>query len=176
MKNYITKAELISAKACLSGLTRFISQTNNTDEPVLITSLIGGKNTATDLLWLADKICTAEKMRSFARDVALVNIELIKPECSEADYAQILNSLKTGKKATRAAHAAVHAASVVAAARAAVAAARATNTAAAAALTAAAIAVVAACVSDGDAVAAAYTYAASAGQVDFTPCLQELFS
>ena len=49
----ISKQELIELNACEDGLTRFIEQTNGTDEPVDVVSLIGGVNTIEDLLWLA---------------------------------------------------------------------------------------------------------------------------
>nr|DAI71383.1 MAG TPA: hypothetical protein [Caudoviricetes sp.] len=40
----ITKQELKNFGACQEGFKRFIIQTNNTDEPVEVISLIGGKN------------------------------------------------------------------------------------------------------------------------------------
>ncbi len=75
----ITKQELIDLNACKAGLDRFIEQTNNTDEAVDVGSLVGGKNTYHDLLWLAGKKLSKDKIRKFACDCALINIELIKP-------------------------------------------------------------------------------------------------
>lgn len=75
----ITKAELIELNACQSGLNRFITQTNNTDDPVEVSTLVGGKNTISDLLWLAGKKLPKEKIVRFACDCALINIEKIKP-------------------------------------------------------------------------------------------------
>lgn len=46
----ITKQQLIKWGACQDGLARFIEQTD-TDQPVEVTLLIGGKNTASDLLY-----------------------------------------------------------------------------------------------------------------------------
>ena len=171
MKKYISKAELISMNAYKECLNRFIEQTNNTDEPVLITSLFNGKNTVADLIWLSGRTCTIEKIRKFTRDISLVNIELIKPYCSEVEYSLILNFLKTGENAA-AAHAAVYAAAraavyadAVYAAHAAVyAAARAAVYVTAVAVRVAAVAAVAADCAD------------CAGEIDFTPYLQELFS
>lgn len=40
----ITKQELKNFGACQEGFKRFIIQTNNTDEPVEVISLIGGEN------------------------------------------------------------------------------------------------------------------------------------
>ena len=51
----ITKQQLIDFKAREEGLKRFINQTDNTNEPVLISSLVGGENTIDDLIWIADK-------------------------------------------------------------------------------------------------------------------------
>ena len=74
----ITKAELIELGACKDGLERFIAQTNNTDEPVEVSSLVGGKNLYSDLLWLAGKKLTKERIVRFACDCALINIEKIR--------------------------------------------------------------------------------------------------
>ncbi len=167
----ITKAELISMDACETDLNRFIEQTNNTDEPVLIESLFNGKNTISDLVWLAGEICNIEKIRKFARDVALINIELIKPYCSDSDYELMLNFLKTGENTpTAPAHATVTASSVADAAYAVIAADCAADTpiasyAASYAADAASYAVACAVSCDPD-----------SGEVDFTPYLQELFS
>ena len=172
MKKYISKAELISMGACKECLGRFIEQTSNTDEPVLIESLFNGKNTVADLIWLSGRTCTIEKIRKFTRDIALINIELIKQYCSEADYSLILNFLKTGENAA-AAHAAVYAAAIAAvyaAARAAVYV-DAVDAVYAARAAVAAVAAVAARVT-------VYTAcdAYVDGKIDFTPYLQELFS
>lgn len=99
----ITKAELISMGACKEVLDRFIDQTNNTDKPVLISSLLNGKNKVSDLIWLAGRTCSIVKIQKFARDIALINIELTKPYCRDADYELILNFLKTGENADAAA-------------------------------------------------------------------------
>ena len=75
----ITKAELIELAACRNGLNRFIAQTNNTDEPVEVSSLVGGKNTHEDLLWLAGKKLPKDRIVRFACDCALLNNKLIEP-------------------------------------------------------------------------------------------------
>ena len=167
MKKYISKTELINMGACEKGLNRFIEQTNNTDADVLISSLFNGKNTVSDLIWLAGEICDIEKIRKFARDIALINIELIKPYCSDSEYTLILNFLKTGENADAAARVAARVARVAAdAADAADAAARAATYA-----TYAATGYVYAARTN-----ATYTTAAADGRIDFTPYLQELFS
>lgn len=75
----ITKRELIELGACKDGLKRFIRQTNGTDFPVNVVSLIGGENSISDLLWLAGKKLSRDKIIRFACDCALINIDLIQP-------------------------------------------------------------------------------------------------
>ena len=74
----ISKQQLIDMKAREDVLERFIEQTNNTDELVDVLSLIGGKNTVYDLVWLAGETLSKEKLLRFACDLALINIEKIK--------------------------------------------------------------------------------------------------
>ena len=105
----ITKQELKNFGACQEGFKRFIIQTNNTDEPVEIVSLIGGENTVSDLLWLAGKILSKEKIVRFACDCALLNIELIRPYTNDFNLIQdFLNN--PSQNAARAAYAAARAA------------------------------------------------------------------
>ena len=104
----ITKQELKNFGACQEGFKRFIIQTNNTDEPVGIISLIGGENTVSDLLWLAGKILSKEKIVRFACDCALLNIELIRPYTNDFNLIQdfLNNPSQNAARAARAAHAA----------------------------------------------------------------------
>ena len=81
----ISKQELIEMKACSDGLKRFMQQTNNTDEPVDVASLVNGKNTYSDLLWLAGEKLDKSRIVRFACDCALLNIELIKPYTDKYD-------------------------------------------------------------------------------------------
>ena len=81
----ITKEELIELGACEEGLDRFIIQTNDTDEPVEASSLVGGENIYSDLLWLAGKKLTKDRIVRFACDCALINIEMIKPYTDKYD-------------------------------------------------------------------------------------------
>lgn len=81
----ITKQELIELNACEEGLDRFMLQTGNTDEPVNVASLVSGKNTYVDLLWLAGEKIPKERIVRFACDCALINIELIKPYTDKYD-------------------------------------------------------------------------------------------
>jgi hypothetical protein len=81
----ITKQELIDLDACKSGLNRFIKQTNDTNEPVEIASLVGGENTIGDLTWLAIKICDKQDLIKFSCKCALINVELIKPYTDKYD-------------------------------------------------------------------------------------------
>lgn len=89
----ITKQELKDFGACQDGFKRFVNQTNNTDEPVDVVSLIGGCNTVSDLLWLAGKTLAKEKIVRFACDCALLNIEKIRPYTN--DYNLIVDFLNT---------------------------------------------------------------------------------
>ncbi len=169
----ITKQELKNFGACQEGFKRFIIQTNNTDEPVEIVSLIGGENTVSDLLWLAGKILSKEKIVRFACDCALLNIELIRPYTNDFNLIQdFLNnpSQNAAYAAARAAYAAY------AAARAADAAARAADAADAAyaayAAYAAARAADAAAYAAADAAADAAAYAAA----DINKMLVKLFT
>ena len=135
----ISKSQLVSMNACIDGLERFIAQTNNTNEPVEVLSLIGGKNTISDLAWLAGETLPKEKIVRFACDCALINIELIKPYTDKYDL--IVNFLKNpesmGSYAAYANAASARAAAANAASAAAVYAARAANSASAAAVYAA---------------------------------------
>lgn len=88
----ITKKELIEMGACSNGLKRFITQTSNTDEPVEVSSLVGGENYYSDLLWLAIKKLPKERIVRFVCDCALLNIELIKPHTN--NYDQIVEFLR----------------------------------------------------------------------------------
>ena len=81
----ITKLQLQKLNACKDGLNRFITQTNNTDQPVSIVSLIGGENTISDLLWLYSEIYDTKDIINFSCKCALINIELIKPYTDKYD-------------------------------------------------------------------------------------------
>lgn len=106
----ITKQELKNFGACQEGFKRFIIQTNNTDEPVEIVSLIGGENTVSDLLWLAGKILSKEKIVRFACDCALLNVGLIRPYTNDFNLIQDFLNNPSQNAAARAADAAYAAA------------------------------------------------------------------
>lgn len=95
----ISKAELIELEACKRFLQRFAKQTDDTCESVEITSLIGGKNTKLDLLWLAGKKLTREEIEKFACECALINIEKIKPFTD--NYELIVDFLNNPSKSKR---------------------------------------------------------------------------
>ena len=100
--------------ACEGGLKRFIEQTGNTDEPVEVLSLGGGKNITSDALWLAGEILPEEKVVRFACDVALINIEKVKTYTDEYDL--IVDFLNNPTARAAAAAAAADAANAAAAA------------------------------------------------------------
>jgi hypothetical protein len=171
--------ELKNFGACQEGFKRFIIQTNNTDEPVEVISLIGGKNTVSDLLWLAGKILSKEKIVRFACDCALLNIELIRPYTNDFNLIQDFLNNPSQNVAARAARAAYDAAR--AAARAACDAARAAcdaATYAARAARAATYAVYDATYAVYDAYAAAYAVydAYNAYDADINKLLVKLFT
>ena len=183
----ITKAELIELGACEEGLDRFITQTNDTDEPVEVSSLVGGENIYSDLLWLAGKKLPTERIVRFVCDCALINIEKIKPYTDE--YEIIVKFLSNPTGGAHVATAATTAATTAAAAAAAVRAAARTDVATRAVATRVAIAARVAAVNainavtniaDSAADAAAYAraaYAASSGSRDkVNKLLMELFS
>ena len=167
----ITKQELKNFGACQEGFKRFIIQTNNTNEPVEVISLIGGENTVSDLLWLAGKILSKEKIVRFACDCALLNIELIRPYTN--DFNLIQDFLNSPSQNARAAAYAADAAADAAAADAAAAAAAA---AAAYAAYAAARAAYAADAADAAAYAAARAAARAARAADINKLLVKLFT
>ena len=108
---FITLHELVKMNACKEGVERFIAQTGANDhEPVNVLSLIGGKNTTSDLLWLAGRKLPGEKIARFACDCALLNIEKIKPHTDKYDL--IVGFLRN--PTPDAAHAAVYAAALAA--------------------------------------------------------------
>ena len=104
----ITKEQLIDLEACSEGLNRFINQTGNTNLAVEVTSLVGGENTVSDLLWLAGKTLPKEKIVKFACDCALLNIDHIKPYTDKFEI--ICGFLKAPKQGAYAARAAARAA------------------------------------------------------------------
>jgi hypothetical protein len=82
----ITKQRLVELNACKDGLDRFISQTNDTDKPVSIVSLIGGENTIGDMTWLASELRDKQNLVKFACKCSLINIKLVKPYTDEYDF------------------------------------------------------------------------------------------
>lgn len=78
MNTKITKKQLIDLSTCADILDRFIEQTNNTDKPVEITSLIGGKSTTVDLVWLACHIFSRREVVAFALDCSR-SVEYLNP-------------------------------------------------------------------------------------------------
>ncbi|MFT6347055.1 MAG: hypothetical protein ACJAYB_000036 [Psychromonas sp.] len=66
----ITQQQLVDLGACKPGFDRFIEQTGNTDQPVKILNLIGGKNTTDDLLWFAGETLPKMKIVIFAVECA----------------------------------------------------------------------------------------------------------
>ncbi len=91
----ISKQELVKMGACIGGLKRFIKQVNGSDGEVDVLRLIGGENTTSDLLWLASKTLSKDKIVAFACDVALINIDKIKQYTDDFDL--IVESLKSRK-------------------------------------------------------------------------------
>lgn len=92
----ITKQELIDFRVGDEGLGQFIKQTNNTDEPIDVASLVVGLNNYDDLIWLAcEKLPPARTIR-LACDCALINIKLIMQHADKYDL--IVDFLKNPDK------------------------------------------------------------------------------
>ena len=100
--------------ACQTGLDRFIEQTDGTDKSVDVKDLIGGKNTCSDLLWLAGETLSKDKIVRFACDCALISIELIRPYTNEYDLIHSFLLNPTADTADAAAYAAAYAANAAA--------------------------------------------------------------
>jgi len=104
------KHELIAFDACQHGLDRFIEQTNNTEADVDVASLVGGKNTYSDILWLLNgKGVSTDRIVRFSCDCALINIDLIKPYTDKHDLIVEFLKNRVGNNA-RAADSAAYAA------------------------------------------------------------------
>lgn len=91
----ISKQDLIDMYACDCLVNRFTKQTGNNNDPVDIVSLIGGENTYSDLLWIAGELLEIDKIAKLSLDVAMINIELIKPYTDKYDL--IFDSLSNHK-------------------------------------------------------------------------------
>ena len=93
----ITIQQLIQLGTDDAVLNAFIEQTNDTDKPVDLASLVGGKIPIEDLAWLSCVLCTSPeqrvKMIRCVKDCALINIELIKPFVTKRDYNSIVKFL-----------------------------------------------------------------------------------
>lgn len=91
----ITQKELIELNACDDGLETFVEA--NGDSATIVEAL--ESNDAEDVFWYLNRVSLEESkqadLRRFAKDEALINIELIKPYCSKEDYQLILGYLKS---------------------------------------------------------------------------------
>ena len=91
----ISKQQLIEMNASEEFLDRFTKQTGNTKDEVsvdLLISFIGIETKVKDLLWLASETIEKEKIIRFYCDVALIDINLIKPYTKA--YDEIVDFLK----------------------------------------------------------------------------------
>ena len=106
----ISKRQLVDFGACKDGLKRFIIQTDGTDEMVNVSSLVGGANTYSDLLWLAGKTISKDRIVKFSFDCALINIDMIKSYTDKYDLIVGFLRNPTAADASRAAARAAYAA------------------------------------------------------------------
>lgn len=89
----ITKQELIDSGASQEQIVLFVQNTNNTDEPVLISSLLDGDIYSMYLvIWIASKVLDTSKMVRFHCDLTLMYIHLLKPHTEK--YNDIVDFLK----------------------------------------------------------------------------------
>ena len=97
MKTTINAAELRELNACTIGYDDFV---NHHGETTVNLSQCLESNSADDVYWLLDKVqnqLSGEQisgLRSLACGFALINIEKIKPYCSDSDYQVVLGYLK----------------------------------------------------------------------------------
>jgi hypothetical protein len=89
----ITRYELIKLRPCADGFHRFCYQTDSVVEPIEISSLVGGFNNISDLIWLADKLHTPERLAKFGCDCVSTEIERIKPFTDCDTYDKIIGFL-----------------------------------------------------------------------------------
>lgn len=108
------KQQLADLKACKESLNNSIDLTKNTSEPVFISQLVGWEDSIRDSVRSVGKLLPPNKLVKFAKDCALINIELIKPLCTEEKYQLILDFLNN-ESDDIAAHAAYEAIATVAA-------------------------------------------------------------
>ena len=102
----ISKQQLKDLDACLSGLNRFITSTDNTAYGIDVIDLISTDVTTGDLLWLAGKILPKKKIVQFAVDCAesvvhLSNNKELSQNCIDAAKAVIENDNETTRETTR---------------------------------------------------------------------------
>ncbi len=85
-----------------SLLDRFIDQTNDTEEAVEISSLIGGKNTIGDLMWIAANLNMSNQLTYFILDIARLfdHLSPAVKACNDAtaQYLKCRDKLKENKK------------------------------------------------------------------------------
>lgn len=94
----ISAKELRSLNACEMGYDRYLQQVGNSECEVDASTLVGGLNTYSDLLWLAQKKINSDRIFRFTKDCALINIELIKSYTDKYDL--IVDFLKSDRKST----------------------------------------------------------------------------
>jgi len=100
MKTFTNKAELIELNACEDGFDTFVEA--HADKNAKLSECLES-NGWDDVWWLIsetyDQFSVEQKndLRRFGCDAALINIEKIKPYCSNDDYHLILNYLKNPK-------------------------------------------------------------------------------
>ena len=89
----ITKQKLIDLGASQDQIELFIQKTNNTDEPVLISSLLEGDIYLMFLvIWIASKVLDTSKMVRFHCDFTLMYVHLLKHHTDK--YDDIVDFLK----------------------------------------------------------------------------------
>lgn len=88
------REELVKLGACLPGYRRFLKQTDNTHADVDVASLVGGLNTADDLLWLASYHIPKDRLIKLASDCAVIIAKILKSKYDDMDK-DLLDSVIT---------------------------------------------------------------------------------
>lgn len=87
----ITRIELLDMGACINGVRRFARQTDYSDAPIEVASLVGGDNLNSDFIWFLNKMYGSEIIVKLACEITLLAVDLVKSQIG--DYELVLNWL-----------------------------------------------------------------------------------
>ncbi len=91
----ITLDELIELEGCKNGVQRFVDQSRaNNDEPVDVSTLVGGLNTYSDFSWLMRKKVSRKRVLRLVFACASIHAHLLEPHANTKQYAIIVKFLE----------------------------------------------------------------------------------